>query len=72
MAKTISDSDVAGAVSKLLGESGKKVSDADRSIVAKVLADESGKALSDADRMRLVRKYLRMNDGGIARTTRTY
>jgi len=33
---------------------------------------ESGKTISDSDRARLMRKYIKRNDGGIAKKTRVF
>ena len=52
-------------------EGGRTISDADRRLIARLLG-ESGRTISDADRLRAQERYLRRNDGGIARKTRTF
>ena len=55
---------------------GKNISDADRKMVKKILSEDS-RTISDADR-KMVKKilsdeqFIKRNDGGIARKTRTF
>ena len=60
---------------------GKNISDSDRKIAAKMMKEMTGegpKNISNLDRSRveeitgLYEKYLKRNDGGIARKTRTF
>jgi hypothetical protein len=68
--RTISDT-ARDTIAKLLEGGSRKVSDADRRRVGKLL-DELGKTISDADRARLMEKYIKRNDGGIAKKTRMF
>ena len=36
------------------------------------ILNESGGTISDADRMRVAERYMKRNDGGIAKKTRTF
>ena len=80
MAK-ISDADRARARRMTTNESGRTISDADRARArarARRMAEqaeiqrilnESGGTISDADRMRVAERYMKRNDGGIAKKT---
>jgi len=58
--------------SKQSGGGGKNISKADFELLEKLLG-ESGKTISDADRKRLEAEgYLKKNDGGMVRKTRTF
>jgi len=50
---------------------GRTISDADRKRAKKLLS-EGGRTISDADRRLLEEVYMKRNDGGIARKTRTF
>tara|TARA_R100001594_G_C3937070_1_gene239670 strand:+ start:372 stop:548 length:177 start_codon:yes stop_codon:yes gene_type:complete len=56
-----------------------KISDADRKTISdearrllEMMLNESSKTISDADRARAEEKYMKRNDGGIARKTRVF
>ena len=80
MGKTISNADRRLMRKKILGESGKTISDADRARARRMteqaeiqrILNESGGTISDADRMRVAERYMKRNDGGIAKKTRTF
>jgi len=46
-----------------------KISDADRARARRMTINESGGTISDADRMRVAERYMKRNDGGIAKKT---
>jgi len=62
---------VKDTVNKLLREGARTISDADRKRVKRLLG-EGGRTISDADRRLLEEAYMKRNDGGIARKTRTF
>ena len=84
MAKNISDADRARARRMTTNESGRTISDADRrarTIANKKLKEMMGEGSKNVDAMDKARveeiteqyeKYLRRNDGGIARKTKVF
>jgi hypothetical protein len=70
--RTISNADRRLIAQRLANEGGRTISDADRRLIARMLANEGGRTISDADRRLAQEGYLRRNDGGIARKTRTF
>ena len=70
MGKNISDADRKMA-KKMLSEDSRTISDADRRMLKKMLS-EGSRTISDADKALADEMFIKRNDGGIARKTRTF